>query len=83
MEDTRALLSDSGLADCYWAEAASMSIFMCNLAPARRHPGMVPAESFSGRHQDVSFLRVFGATCWAKKPTSGSVLVDSRSKLAD
>lgn len=34
MEDTRALLSDSGLADCFWAEAASMSIFTCNLVPS-------------------------------------------------
>ncbi len=83
MEDTRALLSDSGLADRYWAEAASMSIFTRNLAPSSRHPGVVPAEAFSKRRQDVSFLRVFGSTCWAKKPTSGGVLVDGGSKLED
>ncbi|PBK93560.1 hypothetical protein ARMGADRAFT_1101663 [Armillaria gallica] len=47
------------------------------------HPGVVPAEAFSKRCQDVSFLHVFGSTCWVKKPTSGGVLVDSRSKLKD
>lgn len=83
MEDTRALLSDSGLADRYWAEAASMSIFTRNLAPSSRHPGVVPAEAFSRHRQDVGFLRVFGSTCWAKKPTSGGVLVDGGSKLDD
>ncbi|SJK98299.1 uncharacterized protein ARMOST_01564 [Armillaria ostoyae] len=47
MEDTRVLLSDSGLADCYWAEAAAMSIFTQNLTPSRRHPGKIPAEAFT------------------------------------
>ncbi len=38
-----------------------MSIFTRNLAPSSRHPGVVPAEAFSKRRQDVSFLRVFGS----------------------
>ncbi len=81
MEDTRALLSDSGLADRYWAEAAAMSIYTRNLAPSRRHPGKIPAEAFTRRRQNVGFLRVFGSTCWARKPMSGGILVDGGSKL--
>ncbi len=50
MEDMQALLSDSGLADHYWAEAASMLIFTRNLAPSSHHLGIVPAEAFSKRH---------------------------------
>ncbi len=60
-----------------------MSIFTRNLAPSSCHPGKVPAEGFSGHHQDMSFLQVFRATCWAKKPISGGIFVDGRSKLAD
>ncbi len=40
-------------------------------------------EVFSKCRQDVAFLCVFGLTCWAKKPTSGGVLVDGGSKLED
>ncbi|KAK0186757.1 hypothetical protein F5146DRAFT_893076, partial [Armillaria mellea] len=59
MEDTHALLSDSGLADRFWAEVVSMSIFTCNLALSCHHPGKVPAQSFLGCRQDMSFLWVF------------------------
>ncbi len=43
----------------------------------------MPAEAFTKRQQDVSFLHIFGATCWAKKSISGGHLVDGGSKLAD
>ncbi len=81
MEDTRALLSNSGLADRYWAEAAAMSIFTRNLAPSHHHPGKTPAEAFTRCRQNVGFLHVFGSTCWAWKPTSGGFLINSSSKL--
>ncbi len=50
MEDMRALLSNSGLADRYWAEVAAMSIFTWNLAPSHHHPGKIPMEVFT-RHR--------------------------------
>jgi len=81
MDDVRTLLHDSGLGHSYWAEATAFSIDTHNLIPSRRHPGRIPLESFLGKCQDVSHLRVFGARCWAKTPTVNSALVTGGSKL--
>jgi len=81
MDDVRTLLRDSGLGHSYWAEAAAFSIHTRNLLPSRRHPGKIPLETFTGKRQDVSHLRVFGARCWAKIPTVHGSQVDGGSKL--
>src|SRR5271168_4707984 len=70
IDDVRTLLHDSSLSHSYWAEASAYSIDTCNVIPSRRHPGHIPAESFSGKRQDISYLWVFGARCWAKVPTA-------------
>src|ERR1700679_450425 len=69
IDDVRTLLRDSGLGHSYWAEAAAYSIATRNIIPSRRHPWSIPLEMFTGKRQDVSHLRVFGAKCWAKIPT--------------
>ena len=81
MDDVRTLLHDSGLPHSYWAEAAAFSVDTRNLIPSRRHPGRIPLESFSGKCQDISHLRVFGVKCWAKIPTVNGVLISGGSKL--
>jgi hypothetical protein len=81
LEDVRTLLRDSGLGHSYWAEASAYSIENRNLIPSRRHPGKIPLESFTGKRQSVSHLRVFGAKCWAKIPTVHGVQVTGGSKL--
>ena len=81
IEDVRTLLQDSGLGHSYWAEAAAFSIGIRNLIPSRRHPGKIPLESFTGKRQSVSHLRVFGAKCWAKIPTVHGVQVTGGLKL--
>ena len=81
MDDVRTLLRDSGLPHSYWAEAAAYSINTRNLIPSRCHPRQIPLEAFSGKQQDVAFLQVFGARCWAKIPTVNGVQVNGGSKL--
>jgi len=81
MDDVRTVLRDSGLGHSYWAEAAAYSVDTRNLIPSRRHPGRIPLETFSGKRQDVSHLRVFGAKCWAKIPTVNGAQVTGGSKL--
>lgn len=81
MDDVRTLLRDSNLGHSYWAEAAAYSVETRNLIPSRRHPGKVPLESFTGKRQSVSHLRVFGAKCWAKIPTVNGAQVTGGSKL--
>ena len=81
MDDVRTLLCDSGLSHSYWAEAAAYSVHTKNLIPSRRYPGQIPLESFAGKRQDISYLRVFGAKCWSKIPTVHGVQVTGGSKL--
>src|SRR5277367_918074 len=73
-------ICDSNLSHSYWAEASAYSIDTRNLIPSRRHPGCIPTEAFSGKRQDISYLRVFGAKCWAKVPIAqGASKLDPRS----
>jgi len=81
MDVVHTLLRDSGLSHSFWAEAASYSVHTRNLIPSRRHLGKIPLESFTGKRQDVSHLRVFGAKCWAKVPTVHGAQVTGGSKL--
>ncbi len=81
MDNMRTLLKDSGLDHAYWAEAASYSVDTRNLIPSRCHPVKIPLESFTGKRQDVSHLRVFGVRCWVKIPTVHGVQVTGGSKL--
>ena len=81
IEDVRTLLRDSNLSHSYWAEAAAYSIYTRNLIPSRRIPGRIPLESFTGKRQTVTHLRVFGAKCWAKIPTVHGAQVTGGSKL--
>ena len=80
IDDVRTLLRDSGLGHSYWAEAAAFSIDTRNLIPSRRHPDRIPTEAFSGKRQNVAYLRVFGSKCWAKIPTAqGASKLDPHS----
>ena len=81
MDDVHTLLRDSGLGHSYWAEAVSYSVDTRDLIPSRRHPAKIPLEVFTGKKQDISHLRVFGAKCWAKIPTVHGSQVTGGSKL--
>ncbi len=83
IQDTHALLRDLGLAHKYWAEAAAVSVYIRNLIPSCHHPNTIPAESWTSKRQDVSHLRAFGSTCWAKIPTVNGQQVSGGSKLDD
>ncbi|CAA7270908.1 unnamed protein product [Cyclocybe aegerita] len=68
IEGVRCLLCDSRLPPSLWADAAAMSVYTRNLIPSSHHPGKVPAEVWTGKRQDVSHLRPFGCTAYAKVP---------------
>ena len=73
IEGTRCLLVDSGLPPSLWADAAATVIYIRNFIPSARHPGVVPAERWTGKRQDVSHLRPFGCTAYAKIPAEINV----------
>ena len=68
LKGTRCLLVDSGLPPSLWADAAAMVIYLRNFVPSARHPGIVPAECWTGKRQDISHLRPFGCIAYAKIP---------------
>jgi hypothetical protein len=66
IERVRCMLADSGLPKGLWAEAAATAIYLDNFIPSARHPDVIPWEVWTGKRQDVSHLRPFGCTAYAK-----------------
>ena len=62
------LLVDSGLPPSLWVDAAATVICLHNFIPSARHPGIVPAEHWTGKQQDISHLCLFGCIAYAKIP---------------
>ena len=78
--NVQTLLHDSNLSHSYWAEAVAYSINTHNLIPSQQHPSCILTESFSGKRQNILYLYVFGAKCWAKILTAhGGSKLDPRS----
>ena len=69
LDTARTMLVESGLPTKYWPEAVRTTIDLRNLIPSRRHPDTIPAEMWFGKRQNVSHLRPFGSTAYAKIPT--------------
>ncbi|GLB45566.1 putative reverse transcriptase (RNA-dependent DNA polymerase) [Lyophyllum shimeji] len=66
IEAVRCMLADSGLPKSLWAEAAACAIYLRNLLPSSRHPGVISAEGWTGKRQGVAHLRPFGCVAFAK-----------------
>jgi hypothetical protein len=66
IERVRCMLADSGLPRGLWAECAATAIYVDNFIPSARNPGVIPWEVWTGKRQDVSHLRPFGCTAYAK-----------------
>ena len=70
IDDVHILLSNSKPSHSYWAEAGAYLIATQNIIPSCQHPDCIPAESLSGKRQNVAHLHVFGSKCWAKIPAA-------------
>jgi hypothetical protein len=62
------MLTDSGPASKYWANAVQTAIYTHNFLPASCHPNKIPAELWLGQCQDISHLCPFGLTAYACIP---------------
>lgn len=65
IEGVRCMLAESGLSKELWAEAAATQIHTRNRLLSVRHKG-VPEEKWSGKRQNVVYLRPFGCIVFAK-----------------
>jgi transposase InsO family protein len=61
----RCMLSNSGLSQKFWAEAASTACHLINCSPSTAIDKKTPIEVWSGSPYDYSQLRVFGCTAYA------------------
>lgn len=64
----RTCLHDSGLGPSFWAEAVGYALYVLEFVPTSRNPGTTPHESWTNEKPDVSHLRPFGCTVYAKIP---------------
>ena len=74
MEKSRAMKIAAGMPNKMWALALKCAACLHNYVPGVRH-ATSPVHRFSGRHPDVSRLRVFGCAAWSHVPI--------RTKLQD
>ncbi|KAJ9548963.1 hypothetical protein OSB04_021506 [Centaurea solstitialis] len=66
MEKVRCMLSNSGLAKSFWAEAASTACYIINRSPSYALDKKTPFEVWSGKPANYSDLKIFGCPAYAK-----------------
>jgi hypothetical protein len=67
IEGVRAMIEDSDLDKCFWAEAASSYSYICGMIPTSRHPGIVPWEKWfevKKARVNMSHLWHWGCKVW-------------------
>ena len=62
------LLHETGLPASMWCEVASMIIYLSRFVPNVRNPSATPFELWHNTKPDISHLRPFGCTAYAKIP---------------
>jgi hypothetical protein len=75
----RAILHDSGLPKSLWAYAVAYITYTDNLLPSARANNQIPAQLWTGKRQDVSHLRPFGAHGWATIVNGGPGRLDDQA----
>jgi hypothetical protein len=75
----RAILHDSGLPKSLWVYAVAYVTYTDNLLPSARANNQIPAQLWTGKRQDVSHLRPFGARGWATIVNGGPGRLDDQA----
>ncbi|KAG7532846.1 Zinc finger CCHC-type superfamily [Arabidopsis thaliana x Arabidopsis arenosa] len=65
MNKVRSMLSESGLGQKFWAEAASTSVYLINRSPSSAIDFQIPEERWTSAVPDLSGLRRFGCLVFA------------------
>ena len=65
----RTMLSGSNLDSTYWSHAIRHAVYIKNRLPHTALPGYItPYERYTGRHPDLTHIRVFGSHVTVKQP---------------
>lgn len=65
MEKARCMLQDAGLKKEFWAEAVNTAVYLKNRSPTKAVMGCTPEERWSGKKENISYLRIFGCQAYA------------------
>lgn len=65
MEKVRALITESKLKKKMWGEAAYTATYLLNRSPTKML-SVTPYEKWNDKEPDLSNLRLFGSTAYAK-----------------
>ncbi|KAL2630872.1 hypothetical protein R1flu_015558 [Riccia fluitans] len=80
LEQTRSMLSHSGLPPEFWAEAANTATYLVNLSPCSAVQLKTPFELWHKQVPDYSRLRVFGCVAYAHTPRKNRTKLDPKAK---
>jgi hypothetical protein len=76
----RIMLKEKHLPNEYWVDAVVCSVYIMNKIPTRSVKNQVPHESWSGKNNNVSHLRIFGCVAYAHVPQQMRRKLDERSE---
>jgi transposase InsO family protein len=68
MEMARCMLHEKNLTKVFWAEAANTAVFLQNRLPTKLLAEKTPFEMWYNYKPSLSFLKVFGSTCFVHIP---------------
>ena len=68
MEMARCMLHEKNLPKVFWAEAANTAVFLQNRLPTKLLTEKTPFEVWYNYKPSLSFLKVFGSTCFVHIP---------------
>ena len=81
LEQSRAMLCDSGVPKSFWGEAVATAVYVRNRSPSTSIPSnTTPYELWSGRQPIVRHLRVFGCDAFAHIPLKQRKKLDSKTE---
>lgn len=76
----RSMLKSKRLLKEFWAEAIACAVYLSNRSPTRSVWSKIPQESWSGRKQGISHLRVFGSITHVHVPDKRRTKLDDKNK---
>ncbi|MCO5600233.1 hypothetical protein L7F22_054343 [Adiantum nelumboides] len=75
-----ALMSEKNIPPCYWAEAASTTVYTMNRTATVAIHDMTPKEKFTGKKPDVSHFKVLGCIAYVHVPDELRTKLDPKAK---
>eukprot|EP00253_Pinus_taeda_P018864 PITA_18864 len=80
MDMARSMLKAKHLPNDYWAEAVNCAAYILNMCPTKAVMNRVPEETWSGRKQGVTHMKVFGCVAYAHVPDQLRKKLDSKGE---